>query len=461
MELKTIRITNLWLDLDNYRFEHQESQRDAINRMVKEYKDNLYNLAYDIMVHGLNPTDKPLVIAHPTDEGKYIVLEGNRRITTLKILINPNLIEDHKTLYNKFVKLHNDYKKALPSTVECGVCEDRDEANIWIERKHSKGLNGMGTQQWNSIQKLRFEEKTVGKASMTLQVINLLTQSPLVDESVKEHMDTLKVTNLERLISDPEVRQAIGISKKKDGRLYSDIDQKIVVEALVDIVKDVMNPDFNVKNVYHKEDRRAYLRQKFGEEGMPNTIDNRTEAWSFAEPMRPSDEKQADKTKKEKKKAPRQRATLIPRDCHLPIPYPRLAAIFKELRRLLVSSSSNTVAIMMRVFLEMSVDVYLEAMELLPEGKLTANDTKDTLNKKVTKVVDHLKATNAGNRDTLKGMEMAINNRSSCMSIETLNAYIHNHRLAPIASSLQTEWDNVQPFFEALWKAVDHKVNVK
>ena len=32
MERKTICVTNLFLDLDNFRFEHQNSQRDAINQ---------------------------------------------------------------------------------------------------------------------------------------------------------------------------------------------------------------------------------------------------------------------------------------------------------------------------------------------------------------------------------------------------------------------------------------------
>lgn len=461
MQIKTIKITNLRIDLDNYRFEHQDSQVDAINRMVREYKGDLYNLAYDITTHGLNPTDKPLVIEHPTDAGKYVVLEGNRRITTLKILINPNLIQEHKTLYNKFVKLHDDCKEKLLRSVECGVCESRDEANIWIERKHSNGLKGIGTQQWNSIQKQRFEEKTRGKASMALQIINLLTQSPWVDESIKTNLDALKVTNLERLISDPDIRQALGISKKKDGRLGSSIEQKVVVEALADIVKDLMSPDFNVSRVYKKEDRQSYLDQKFGETGLTNTLDNKTAPWSFADPIQPSDENKTVEVKKARKKSQKQRVTLTPKDCNFPISNPRLATIFKELTRLSVSSCCNTVAIMMRVFLEMSVDVYIETMGLLPDDKKTANDTKWRLADKVSKVIEHLKTTKEGNRDTLKGMEMTLNDRNSSLSIDTLNAYIHNHRLSPIASNLQTEWDNVQPFFEALWNAVANKEGAK
>lgn len=93
MERKSIRVTNLFLDLDNFRFEHQNSQLDAINTMVDAYIDELYKLAVDILKIGLNPMDIPYVLPHPTEEKKYIVLEGNRRITTLKLLLNPNLID--------------------------------------------------------------------------------------------------------------------------------------------------------------------------------------------------------------------------------------------------------------------------------------------------------------------------------------------------------------------------------
>ena len=38
MEKRTIKVTNLFIDLDNFRFEHQTSQLEAINRMIEEYK---------------------------------------------------------------------------------------------------------------------------------------------------------------------------------------------------------------------------------------------------------------------------------------------------------------------------------------------------------------------------------------------------------------------------------------
>lgn len=134
METKSIKVANLFLDLDNYRFEHQSSQLDAINKMVDEYGDKLYKLAVDILTHGLNPTDIPIVVESPSDNGKYIVKEGNRRITVLKILLNPNLIEDiNQSLKKKFIKLAEVNKKELIRSVTCAIC-DAAETDVWIER---------------------------------------------------------------------------------------------------------------------------------------------------------------------------------------------------------------------------------------------------------------------------------------------------------------------------------------
>ena len=49
MKTKIIKVTNLFLDLDNFRFEHQASQLDAIDKMVEKHKDDLYRLAVDIL----------------------------------------------------------------------------------------------------------------------------------------------------------------------------------------------------------------------------------------------------------------------------------------------------------------------------------------------------------------------------------------------------------------------------
>lgn len=50
---------------------------------------------------------------------------------------------------------------------------------------------------------------------------------------------------------------------------------------------------------------------------------------------------------------------------------------------LLVKTCTNTAAILLRIFIEMSVDVYMEQFNLLPVGVQTASQSKLNLHEKL------------------------------------------------------------------------------
>ena len=106
MVIRTIKLTSLFVNTENYRFEPLSSQKEAIDKMIEDQGDKLYSLVDDIVTNGLSPVD--LIIVTPNeDSNKYVVLEGNRRITSLKLLNNPTLIDDkYSPLRKKFQKLH-------------------------------------------------------------------------------------------------------------------------------------------------------------------------------------------------------------------------------------------------------------------------------------------------------------------------------------------------------------------
>jgi len=105
MVIRTIKLTSLFVNTENYRFEPLSSQKEAIDKMIEDQGDKLYSLVDDIVTNGLSPVD--LIIVTPNeDSNKYVVLEGNRRITSLKLLNNPTLIDDkYSPLRKKFQKL--------------------------------------------------------------------------------------------------------------------------------------------------------------------------------------------------------------------------------------------------------------------------------------------------------------------------------------------------------------------
>lgn len=53
MIIKTIKLTSLFVNTENYRFEPLSSQKEAIDKMVEDQEDKLYSLVDDILLMGL------------------------------------------------------------------------------------------------------------------------------------------------------------------------------------------------------------------------------------------------------------------------------------------------------------------------------------------------------------------------------------------------------------------------
>ena len=88
----TLKLSNLYLDLKNPRYEEQRSQNEALNTIASDQKEKLLFLLRDIIKNGLNPSDIPIVMPDKDRVNGYIVLEGNRRIAALKLFMKPAIL---------------------------------------------------------------------------------------------------------------------------------------------------------------------------------------------------------------------------------------------------------------------------------------------------------------------------------------------------------------------------------
>ena len=119
---------------------------------------------------------------------------------------------------------------------------------------------------------------------------------------------------------------------------------------------------------------------------------------------------------------------------------------------------TNTCAVMLRVFLELSADCYLEQFGLLKDGVLSGSRAGD-LKSKINMVIKNLCDRNYLDDAKSKGIRDEINAKQGAYSVDTLNAYVHNLDFNPIPENLMLAWDNIQPFVIAMWKAINEKVN--
>jgi len=150
------------------------------------------------------------------------------------------------------------------------------------------------------------------------------------------------------------------------------------------------------------------------------------------------------------------------------IPSQRINDIYDELKRKLdVDNTPNAVAVLFRVFLECSVDCYIEKYKIPVKDDIQ-------LAGKVLKVADHLEDSLAQNylkeggitkptaEDLKKAKQkvklkeirkVATKDNNSVMSVTTFHDFVHDHKTSPIPSELKKYWENLDSFFVALWKS--------
>ena len=88
-----ISLEDLLVDGQNPRLS-QSNQEDSetLRALARAQDRKLLFLARDLHAHGLNPSELPIVMPSGDGTNKYIVLDGNRRLTAIKALENPDLL---------------------------------------------------------------------------------------------------------------------------------------------------------------------------------------------------------------------------------------------------------------------------------------------------------------------------------------------------------------------------------
>jgi hypothetical protein len=157
---QNIKISDLFLNPENPRFDPVKYQTETIRSMLEDQKDKLIALAKHIIEFGMNPTDITLVKPF---NGKWLVLEGNRRVAALKLLNAPELIQNgYKKIKTEFKNLCAKIEKSKIETVFCVIVSDEKMANEWIRLKHTGQNDGAGIVNWDSQQTGRFNSRLKG-----------------------------------------------------------------------------------------------------------------------------------------------------------------------------------------------------------------------------------------------------------------------------------------------------------
>ena len=449
MASKSLKLDSLELDLQNPRIPPATDQRDAMQKIIDEQGGKLINLAESIATRGLSPMDRVVVVGSPTREGRFIVLEGNRRVLCAKLLKKPALIPT-LSMPDAFKKrlqkasLAFDPKKVEP--VDCFEVTARADSDEWLSRRHQGQDDGRGLVDWSPIQKARFSG-----GNPALQAYDfVMAHGNLTDDEKELVTQNFPLSTLDRLISTPSVRKALGFGVHNK-KLETDLPADEAIKPLKRLVLDLSDPNIiTVTGLKRVVQQDAYIAMMKAAD-KPD-LSKRTGKAVLVESITNSDFKNlpisSGKKRRVVRKAPRIHA--VPKACKLNVTNPKIDEIYNELRTLLLSKHPHAIAVLLRVFLETSVDFYLSAASIPTTISTPAGDKFQILRKKVEDAIDHMIAAGAPKRDFL-GITRALSDVHHPFNPEILHAYIHNSFYSPVERDLTAAWDNGQPLFERIW----------
>ena len=426
---------NLLFDEENPRLpEPITGQRDMLRTVAKDQDQKLLALARDIVTHGVNPAELPIVMASPTEPGRFVVLEGNRRLAALRGLENPDALVGALAtdLLTDLRTLSQEYQGSPIDRVQCLQVRDREEAAHWIELRHTGENQGAGVVRWAASETARFRSRSAGEEPH-LQALTFLQDRGVIGSAERQRVPT---TSLRRLIGTPAVRDVLGIAIKR-GQLQITADEAKVARALAHVVDDLASGRVKTKDIYTTDERAAYARdlpagirvggQRSG--NMPATGGS----GGPKPPARP------------RRRSGARRANLIPKECHLNVTDNRVHDIEGELRDLRLNDYQNAVSVLFRVFLELSVDSYIERQGLgvSPKAKLST---------KILKCVSDLETMGKLSEQQAKVPKTFSQNHSFLApNVQNFHGYVHNQYIFPAPSDLRAHWDSLQPFVAAIW----------
>jgi len=457
-----IPLSQLAMDVENARHKKVSSQPEVVEAITNAdpgASKKTLKLISDIVSYGPNPSDSPIVAK--IGKNDYKVLEGNRRITALKAIQNPDILPE--SLRKKVRELTKDFPPI--TAVECVLFDDIETAYHFIELKHLGENEGAGTVRWNTIQQDRHEMRRSGtsKNLMAIRLLEYVQDSPLVDSETKdaaEH-DKYPITTLERILADTDFRHFIGITYD-EGQLLFTLDETEAVKAINKIVRDLGEKKIKVGDVFNKELRLTY-RQGFGVSGTPDQTKTNPTPTPPQNGSKTQNAKKSSASSKQSGGPSQYRKTLVPRGTTLPIQhadFTKHRQLFEEMKQLQMDREKGSgvkyfpiaASMMIRAFLELSTNAYLIKKKIpcphTPTGKWENNQPLVTRVKHVLGLLDGGSQIKAGWK---KPIDKMLSHKTSSGNPNTIHDFMHSQTAIPSPADLKVVWDQYYPYFSHLW----------
>lgn len=123
-------VADLFLDLENIRLQvdPKTSQNALINDLF--FNEGAMQILESIATNGFFPDEVPVVIK---ENNKLVVIDGNRRVAALKVLLHPEIVPSKEAKIRELIK----NTVASIKKIEVVLAPDRDSVRHFLASKHT------------------------------------------------------------------------------------------------------------------------------------------------------------------------------------------------------------------------------------------------------------------------------------------------------------------------------------
>ena len=451
-----LSIDELLLDQENPRLGSTSSQSETLAGIVMLNSGHFRNLMGSIRDDGLDPGDS-LYVVRSEDGQDFVVLEGNRRLSALKVLSNPDILAGTDlpdAVRKPLVREATGFNRSVVEPIRCVRFDHRDEANDWIRRRHTGVAGGEGRITWKPLDIQRFANDYT-----TIDVIEFVGRNAGYSKAEWDKAYSAlgggKSTNLTRLLESAagqahlEITVESGPSRKTP---VLGVDPKWALGVLRRIVDDILCGEVDSRRLNRATDIEKYFAKLPSElQPGPGTTVPTPKAFKDVT-LAGGKTKPPQKPPPKRKPAPRTRKALAPKKHPFDMSSStKLAMLVKEAGSLDAGRFPLSSAFVLRAIVELAVNDYMKANGLplgVPGGQ------EFDLTKKAGKVVDNLRTSRKVPAKDLRAFRNRLLTRTSSCSIQSLNGFVHNRYDLPSADELRAAWESAQPLLIAAYGSV-------
>jgi hypothetical protein len=254
-----------------------------------------------------------------------------------------------------------------------------------------------------------------------------------------------EISTLQRIMDNAKAREVLGVDFDANGAITGKVNLDEFKRAFARVLTDIVNQKINTRSVNTKQDIERYLGEI--RDDLPSKKKKGSFTASDFETKRPPAPPEKPTKAKPKKATPaaRQSKSLVASGTKCRLKSQRISAIFEELRTTNLDEKPNTSAVLFRILVELVIGYYLDKTKKIDpllarakkEGK--AKDWYPTLRQ----MLDAMLKDTDFQIPTLarKKLNKLVSDATSPLSVDGLDAYVHNRFSPPTATDLRSYWE--------------------